>query len=126
MAAIGRSAGTRASVLRELHTTRFDEGPLGSFGFDRNGDMTPAPVTILRVTGSTPPDLRIAERFRGAVVDRVLTVPAEEWLSVQRGTNLAWASRGEHRRRDVGPASAMIGRWTSGRTPTRRRSRGDL
>ena len=78
MAAIGRSDGTRASVLRELRATRVDDGPLGSFRFDRYGDMTPAPVTILRVTGSTPPDLRLPEQLRGAVVDRVLTVPAED------------------------------------------------
>ena len=39
--AIERSDGTRASVLRELHATRIRDGLLGSFGFDRHGDMTP-------------------------------------------------------------------------------------
>jgi branched-chain amino acid transport system substrate-binding protein len=40
LAAIGRSDGTRSSVLRELHRTRVEDGILGSFAFDRNGDMT--------------------------------------------------------------------------------------
>ena len=47
--AIARSDGTRASVVRELFRTRVEGGLLGSFGFDRNGDITESPVTILRV-----------------------------------------------------------------------------
>jgi DNA-binding SARP family transcriptional activator/ABC-type branched-subunit amino acid transport system substrate-binding protein len=49
--AIARSDGTRASVVEELFETRVRNGLLGSFGFDRNGDITESPVTILRVRG---------------------------------------------------------------------------
>ena len=49
--AIARSDGTRASVLDEIRRSRTTSGVLGGFGFDRDGDMTPAPFTILRITG---------------------------------------------------------------------------
>jgi YVTN family beta-propeller protein len=75
--AIGRSDGTRASVLQELRATRVKDGLLGSFGFDRHGDMTPSKVTILRITGATPPSLHLPDEFEGAVVDSIITVPAE-------------------------------------------------
>ncbi|MGH2945648.1 MAG: ABC transporter substrate-binding protein [Solirubrobacteraceae bacterium] len=74
--AIARSDGTRASVLREMCATSVNDGLLGRFRFDRHGDMTPAKVMILRITGSSPPDLRLPRMFQGAVVDRVVTVPA--------------------------------------------------
>ena len=74
--AIARFDGTRASVLKELRATNVKDGLLGSFRFDRYGDMTPAKVTIPRVTGRTPPDLKFPRLFQGAVVDRVVTVPA--------------------------------------------------
>lgn len=47
--AIARSDGTRASVLRELFETHIADGLLGSFGFDKNGDISESPVTIVRV-----------------------------------------------------------------------------
>jgi branched-chain amino acid transport system substrate-binding protein len=47
--AIARSDGTRASVVDELFRTKVTNGILGSFSFDRYGDVTPAPVTIYRV-----------------------------------------------------------------------------
>ena len=72
--AIARSDGTRASVLRELRRTRVDDGILGSFGFDANGDITAATVPILRITGSTPPGAGLPPNFQGAVVDRVVKV----------------------------------------------------
>lgn len=49
LAAIARSDGTRASVLREVFATRVRNGLLGSFSIDRNGDASEAPVTIVRV-----------------------------------------------------------------------------
>ena len=49
--AIARSDGTRGSVVEELFSTRVDDGLLGTFGFDANGDVDPAPVTVLRVRG---------------------------------------------------------------------------
>jgi ABC-type branched-subunit amino acid transport system substrate-binding protein/DNA-binding beta-propeller fold protein YncE len=73
--AIARSDGTRASVLDELKTSRVRDGLLGSFRFDRNGDVTPATVPILRITGSTPPGTGLPSGFQGAVVHRVVEVP---------------------------------------------------
>ncbi len=75
--AIARSDGTRASVLEELRTSEIRDGLLGSFRFDRNGDITPAQIPIYRVTGKTPPDAGLYDFFQGAVIDRVVTVPAK-------------------------------------------------
>jgi branched-chain amino acid transport system substrate-binding protein len=47
--AIARSDGTRASVVRELFATRVKDGILGSFSFDRNGDIVPRPVGLYRL-----------------------------------------------------------------------------
>ncbi len=74
--AIARSDGTRASVLDELRRTRMASGIFGGFDFDRDGDMTPAPFAILRITGGRgrgAPGL--ASDFRGAVVDRTVRAP---------------------------------------------------
>ena len=49
--AIARSNGTRASVIQELFKTRIRDGLLGDVSFDESGDISQAPVTILRVTG---------------------------------------------------------------------------
>jgi len=46
--AIARSDGTRASVVDELFATRVTNGILGSFTFDRNGDIVPGPVGVYR------------------------------------------------------------------------------
>jgi ABC-type branched-subunit amino acid transport system substrate-binding protein len=73
--AIARSDGTRASVLEELKATRVKDGLLGSFGFDRNGDLTPARQPILRITGATPPQAGLPSHLQGAVVDRVVEIP---------------------------------------------------
>jgi ABC-type branched-subunit amino acid transport system substrate-binding protein/streptogramin lyase/tRNA A-37 threonylcarbamoyl transferase component Bud32 len=74
--AIGRSDGTRASVLRELRATRVRDGIIGTFAFDRNGDMVPATVSIMRVIGNTPRGVDLPFYLEGAVVDRVVEVPA--------------------------------------------------
>jgi branched-chain amino acid transport system substrate-binding protein len=47
--AIARSDGTRMSVVRELFATKVRNGLLGTFSFDRFGDIVPAPVAIYRV-----------------------------------------------------------------------------
>jgi branched-chain amino acid transport system substrate-binding protein len=73
--AIARSDGTRSSVLEELKATRVKDGMLGSFRFDRNGDISPASVPILRITGSTPPEAGLPRDFQGAVIDRVVEIP---------------------------------------------------
>jgi branched-chain amino acid transport system substrate-binding protein len=46
--AIARSDGTRASVVDELFATRIKDGILGSFSFDRNGDIIPRAVGVYR------------------------------------------------------------------------------
>jgi branched-chain amino acid transport system substrate-binding protein len=46
--AIGRSDGTRMSVVRELFATKVRGGVLGTFSFDRFGDIVPSPVAIYR------------------------------------------------------------------------------
>jgi YVTN family beta-propeller protein len=74
--AIAGSDGSRAGVLERLRATEVRNGPLGSFRFDRNGDITPAKLTVLRVTGDTPPEVRLPASYRGATVDRVVSVPA--------------------------------------------------
>ncbi len=48
---IARSDGTRASVVDELFKTEVTNGLLGSFSFDRYGDIAPAPVGIYRFEG---------------------------------------------------------------------------
>jgi ABC-type branched-subunit amino acid transport system substrate-binding protein/DNA-binding beta-propeller fold protein YncE len=74
--AIARSDGTRESVLHELRASRVRDGIIGTFRFDRNGDMTPAYIPLVRITGTTPPGTNLPSDFQGAVVDRVLKVPA--------------------------------------------------
>jgi DNA-binding SARP family transcriptional activator/ABC-type branched-subunit amino acid transport system substrate-binding protein len=69
--AIARSDGTRASVLRALRESKVSSGVFGGFRFDRNGDMTPAPFTIFRITGGRGAS-GLAPEFRGAVVDRTV------------------------------------------------------
>ncbi len=71
LAAIARSDGTRASVLKELRNTREQDSILGDFAFDPYGDMTPALFTALRVTGTR------SRPAKNLVVDRVIAVPTE-------------------------------------------------
>jgi branched-chain amino acid transport system substrate-binding protein len=74
--AIGRSDGARASVLRELRRLEVENGILGSFRFDENGDMTPPAISVFRVTGkeskADAPDF-----YGGADFDRLVRVPPE-------------------------------------------------
>jgi DNA-binding SARP family transcriptional activator/ABC-type branched-subunit amino acid transport system substrate-binding protein/DNA-binding beta-propeller fold protein YncE len=49
LAAIAASDGTRRSVVKHLLGVRVRDGILGSFGFDRNGDMTSNSMPIFRV-----------------------------------------------------------------------------
>jgi branched-chain amino acid transport system substrate-binding protein len=46
--AIDRSDGTRASVVEAMFATKVRNGILGSFTFDRYGDVVPAPVGVYR------------------------------------------------------------------------------
>jgi branched-chain amino acid transport system substrate-binding protein len=49
--AIARSDGTRGSVVEELFATKVENGILGSFSFDRFGDVDPAPIGVYRFEG---------------------------------------------------------------------------
>jgi branched-chain amino acid transport system substrate-binding protein len=74
--AIERSDGTRASVLRELRGLEIEDGILGSFSFDDNGDMTPAAISIFRVTGKGR-NADVPDFGGGADFDRLVRVPPE-------------------------------------------------
>jgi branched-chain amino acid transport system substrate-binding protein len=63
--AIARSDGTRASVVEELFATKVENGILGSFTFDRLGDIDPAPVGVYRYENGK------------IVVDSVVRAPLE-------------------------------------------------
>jgi DNA-binding SARP family transcriptional activator/ABC-type branched-subunit amino acid transport system substrate-binding protein len=67
--AIRRSDGTRSSVVEELFRTRVSDGLLGSFSFDRNGDISESPITILQVR---PSGASRGGEFEGAAVVRVV------------------------------------------------------
>jgi ABC-type branched-subunit amino acid transport system substrate-binding protein len=62
--AIARSDGTRRSVLEQLRRTRVEDGVLGSFSFDAQGDRSPRVITVERV-----------EQGRAAF-DRLIAVPS--------------------------------------------------
>ena len=47
--AIAHSDGSRASVVEALFRTRVTSGILGSFRFDRDGDVVPATATVYRI-----------------------------------------------------------------------------
>jgi hypothetical protein len=51
-------------------------GILGTFSFDPNGDIRPASIPILRITGATPPGANLPPDFQGATLDRLVPVPA--------------------------------------------------
>jgi ABC-type branched-subunit amino acid transport system substrate-binding protein/streptogramin lyase len=65
LAAIAASDGTRASVTEELLNVRVEDGILGSFEFDANGDTTAGAVTFYRIEEGKPR------------VHAVMTPPAE-------------------------------------------------
>jgi ABC-type branched-subunit amino acid transport system substrate-binding protein len=73
--AIGRSDGTRASILAELFKTRQPGGLIGDVRFDRQGDIALSPHTISRVVGSRPnPSI---SSLAGSEVERIATVRAD-------------------------------------------------
>jgi ABC-type branched-subunit amino acid transport system substrate-binding protein/DNA-binding beta-propeller fold protein YncE len=74
--AIARSDGTRESVLEELQGAEVRGGILGDFRLDRHGDITPAQIAILRVTGATRRRASAFQGYEGTVLDRVIAVPA--------------------------------------------------
>ena len=68
--AIARSDGTRRSVVDELFRTRVENGLLGSFEFDANGDVSESPMTIVQVRRGGS-DNRV-QSVEGAPVVRVV------------------------------------------------------
>ena len=76
LAAIARSDGTRASVLRELRALRTPDGVLGPSRFDANGDVSPEHVTVFRITGRTPRSANLVSDFNGSVPVRVISIPS--------------------------------------------------
>ena len=74
--AIERSDGTRASVLDQLRRTDGKGGIVGPFGFDRYGDMTPGKITVMQIRRGGRPRNVLHGGYKGAVLDRVLDVPA--------------------------------------------------
>jgi branched-chain amino acid transport system substrate-binding protein len=62
LSAIAHSDGSRPSVTRELLRTRIRDGILGTFGFNRNGDITHDLIPILRIgTAGNPDALRVTD-----------------------------------------------------------------
>jgi branched-chain amino acid transport system substrate-binding protein len=73
--AIRRSDGTRASVTQELLGLEIKNGILGDFRLDENGDMSPATISIYRITGKRDSD--VPDFYGGANFVRTVRVPAE-------------------------------------------------
>ena len=73
--AIERSDGTRASVTSELRGLQIENGILGNFSFDENGDITPATISVFRITGRREADA--PDFYGGADFDRVVRVAPE-------------------------------------------------
>jgi branched-chain amino acid transport system substrate-binding protein len=71
--AVARSDGTRRSVIDQLFKTRVNDGILGSFSFDRNGDTTLNRVTILRA--ERPDGRSTPTMFEGGRIVKVLAPP---------------------------------------------------
>jgi DNA-binding SARP family transcriptional activator/ABC-type branched-subunit amino acid transport system substrate-binding protein/streptogramin lyase len=71
--AIAQSDGTRGSVTRQLFTIRVRHGIIGDFGFDRRGDVTPAPITILRAARGGGANSVMS--YQGAAIVRVVRPP---------------------------------------------------
>jgi branched-chain amino acid transport system substrate-binding protein len=72
--AIRRSDGTRASVTQELLGLEIKNGILGNFRLDENGDMSPAKISIYRITGKRDSD--VPDFYGGADFLRTVNVPA--------------------------------------------------
>jgi branched-chain amino acid transport system substrate-binding protein len=75
LGAIAASNGTRASVTERLRAARIHDGILGSFSFDRTGDIVPAPVTIFRIDPRIGGNSTLLTDFTGAAIDRVIAPP---------------------------------------------------
>src|SRR5262249_20752925 len=50
-AATAKWTGTRPAVISNIFKTKVTNGIMGTFGIDKNGDTSPGPVTIYKITG---------------------------------------------------------------------------
>jgi branched-chain amino acid transport system substrate-binding protein len=57
--AIANSDGTRAGVAGQLFKVQIKGGILGTFGFNKNGDVTANPVTIYKIVGGKSTTLKV-------------------------------------------------------------------
>ncbi|MGH3038606.1 MAG: hypothetical protein ACRDLZ_04255, partial [Gaiellaceae bacterium] len=114
--AIGRSDGTRSSIVEELFRTRVSGGLLGTFEFDENGDVSESPVTILQVR---PRDPSASTRARAA--------PSSASSAPRRGSLPPRTSRPSVRE----PGNPSVSRWrthwrTGSKLPANRHIRSGL
>jgi hypothetical protein len=72
---IGCAGGSRESVVAALRRTRVNRGLLGRTGFNSEGDMTRAPVTVFRVQRGGGSEL--VSSTEGAETLRTINVPSE-------------------------------------------------
>jgi DNA-binding SARP family transcriptional activator/ABC-type branched-subunit amino acid transport system substrate-binding protein/streptogramin lyase len=75
--AIARSDDTRRSVVRKLAHTRIQDGLLGTFAIDPNGDPAPAPITVVRLERRTGANTILS--YDGARVLRSIAPPPRLW-----------------------------------------------
>jgi branched-chain amino acid transport system substrate-binding protein len=73
--AISRSKGSRESVLEQLHATEVQDGILGTFRFDANGDKTPGLISVYRIRGKRPGDANRPPELQGTDFVRTFIVP---------------------------------------------------
>lgn len=73
--AVASSDGSRPSVVEQLFATKVDDGILGSFVFDANGDISLNPVSIYRVEEGGGGN-EIASVEGGTLVDVVTPDPS--------------------------------------------------
>jgi hypothetical protein len=61
-------------VNQALRRLEVDDGILGRFRFDANGNITPARFTALRIISGNERPAGTPEDYEGSVVDRVVQV----------------------------------------------------
>ena len=98
---------------RSCRRAEVKDGMLGSFRFDRNGDITPATMPILRITGSTPPEAGLPSTSRA---------PSSTASSRSR---VAWSAELLFRR-NQSPTPEFIDDYARGAAGACRRRRGGL
>ena len=78
--AIARSDGTRSSVTKQMFKTNVKNGIMGTFRFDKNGDIVPLKCDQLRPVCGQDGRLRVRGRHQGQGVERPARRPRETTL----------------------------------------------